>query len=499
MTFTKGKKDINCNDGHSTPCDLWSRNTIRLQIAFLLSFAMAICGLLRGHLGMALVCMMKIDQNASHYVYDDSYTSSLQVEWSLSNVGQIHTAFYVGTFIPCASLLIAKWFPMHEKSTAMAIFSMGNQVGLALAMFATAELCKVRYLDGWPTSFFLYGLMGAVFIGIWLPNVKNKPRENRWISSAELMHIEESEQRLRAMSVNLNVPYRTLFCSPVIIAICLSSFCQSFVMVSMISYLPEYYRSVLKLGISANGSFSAIPFLVQMFSKMGFAFVADRLKVLGLKINFVTKICNSIASFGCAICLILICFTNNGTIIMMLICLGLTFTSAFVPGYNTSIVSVAPSYTAVISAYAQIWAQTASVFAPLIVGWITQTSSVNEWRAVFVIIAAVCIVTGITFQIFGAATVQPWAIPHFQTRLNASTFTVHMAASELSLNIAPTMTTLHHPFSDDDEGDEDTPRTSFLDVPQRIPKRSPKVSIMEEEDGEITYPGEPVVLKKISE
>uniref|UniRef100_A0A914Y3N9 Major facilitator superfamily (MFS) profile domain-containing protein n=1 Tax=Panagrolaimus superbus TaxID=310955 RepID=A0A914Y3N9_9BILA len=271
MTFTKGKKDINCNDGHSTPCDLWSKNTIRLQIAFLLSFAMAICGLLRGHLGMALVCMMKIDQNASHYVYDDSYTSSLQVEWSLSNVGQIHTAFYIGTFvsvliahnlaqkigakatitagiilniistwffptvvyflpdyyytaalrfvmglgqgvfIPCASLLIAKWFPMHEKSTAMAIFSMGNQVGLALAMFATAELCKVRYLDGWPTSFFLYGLMGAVFIGVWLPNVKNKPRESRWISSAELMHIEESEQRLRAMSVNLNVPYRTLF------------------------------------------------------------------------------------------------------------------------------------------------------------------------------------------------------------------------------------------------------------------------------------------------
>uniref|UniRef100_A0A914YG91 Major facilitator superfamily (MFS) profile domain-containing protein n=1 Tax=Panagrolaimus superbus TaxID=310955 RepID=A0A914YG91_9BILA len=182
---------------------------------------------------------------------------------------------------------------------------------------------------------------------------------------------------------------------------------------------------------------------------------------------------------------------------MILICMGLTFTSGFVPGYNTSIVSVAPSYTAVISAYAQIWAQTASVFAPLIVGWITQTSSVNEWRAVFIIISVVCIVTGIFFQIFGAATVQPWAIPHFQSRLNASTFTVHMAASELSLNVAPTLTTLH-PFSDEEE--DDTPRTSFLDVPQRIPRRSPKVSIMEEEDGEITYPGEePMVLKKISE
>jgi len=288
---------------------------------------------------------------------EDTYTSSLQVDWSLQNVGTIHTAFYVGTFIsvliahhlaqtigakatitggiiinivsvwfvptviyfmphyiytavirfimglgqgvfvPCASLLIAKWFPAHEKSTAMAIFSTGNQVGLAMAMFATAELCKVRYLDGWPTSFFLYGLIGACFVGIWLPHVNNKPRECRRISPDELIHIEESEYRLRAMSMNLTIPYKTLFCSPVIIAICLSSFCQSFVMVSMISYLPEYYRSVLKLGISANGYWSSIPFLIQMFSKMGFAFAADYLKIHGFTVNTVTKISNSIG--GC--------------------------------------------------------------------------------------------------------------------------------------------------------------------------------------------------------
>ena len=45
--------------------DLWTRNTIRLQIAFLLSAAMMTCGLLRGHLAMALVCMMKSDLNST--------------------------------------------------------------------------------------------------------------------------------------------------------------------------------------------------------------------------------------------------------------------------------------------------------------------------------------------------------------------------------------------------------------------------------------------------
>lgn len=65
-------------------------------------------------------------------------------------------------------------------------------------------------------------------------------------------------------------------------------------MVTMISYLPEYYRSVLQLGISANGYWSSIPFLIQMFSKIGFAFGADYLKLHGFKINFVTKVSNSI-------------------------------------------------------------------------------------------------------------------------------------------------------------------------------------------------------------
>uniref|UniRef100_A0A7E4VK09 MFS domain-containing protein n=1 Tax=Panagrellus redivivus TaxID=6233 RepID=A0A7E4VK09_PANRE len=50
-----------------------------------------------------------------------------------------------------SSLIIAKWFPMHEKSTAMAIFSTGNQVGLALAIFFTAELCNVVYV-GWHSA-----------------------------------------------------------------------------------------------------------------------------------------------------------------------------------------------------------------------------------------------------------------------------------------------------------------------------------------------------------
>uniref|UniRef100_A0A7E4VJR4 MFS domain-containing protein n=1 Tax=Panagrellus redivivus TaxID=6233 RepID=A0A7E4VJR4_PANRE len=148
----------------------------------------------------------------------------------------------------------------------------------------------------------------------------------------------------------------------------------------------------------------------------------------------------------CVICLTASCFTTNGFAILALVCLGITLTSAFVPGYNTRVVSVAPSYTAVMSAYAQGWVQIASVIAPPIVGYITpESSTTTEWGLIFLTIAGTCVVTGLFFQFFGSAEVQHWAT---------------------------------------------TPRTSFLAIraKQNVMKRTPHVSIMEE-NGSVHVPG----------
>ena len=66
-------------------------------------------------------------------------------------------ALILGFYIPCSSLLIAKWFVSGKQSTALAVFTMGNQVGLAVSMYATAALCKVDFLSGWPLAWFAYG------------------------------------------------------------------------------------------------------------------------------------------------------------------------------------------------------------------------------------------------------------------------------------------------------------------------------------------------------
>jgi MFS family permease len=59
-----------------------------------------------------------------------------------------------GVLVPCMNVLIAHWFPLAEKSTAIAIATTGNQFSVIVAMFATAELCQII---GWPFAFYTYG------------------------------------------------------------------------------------------------------------------------------------------------------------------------------------------------------------------------------------------------------------------------------------------------------------------------------------------------------
>lgn len=137
---------------------------------------------------------------------------------------------------------------------------------------------------------------------------------------------------------------------------------------------------------------------MQIFSKLLFGILADFAKSKQVDSDLVTKISNSIgkrfirifvlcnlASFVPAVLLLCLNFVEDKTMILILLSVGLAMTAGFVPGYNTSIVTIAPVFTSAISAYAQGkllvfdihpgfsgFAQIASVMAPIFVGFATE-------------------------------------------------------------------------------------------------------------------------------
>uniref|UniRef100_F1L3P5 Transporter n=1 Tax=Ascaris suum TaxID=6253 RepID=F1L3P5_ASCSU len=316
-----------------------------------------------------------------------------------------------GVLVPCMSVLIAQWFPPHEKSTAVAIATAGNQLSIIFAMFFTAELCQVPIFDGWPTAFYLHGLFGVGLSIGWFIFVKDAPTSAKKITDVELAYITgtvEGRGQKRVMPV---VPWSKMLSSMAVWSTAMSAMSQSFVTVGTVTYLPLYYRTVLNMDLTSNGVLSAMPFICQLITKAIFAAFADKAKQRGYGANRVTKICNLIASSGGALCFGALMFfdCSRQWEAVALVCLAMGILSGYIPGYNTSIVCIAPKYTSSVAAFCRLWATIASVASPYLIGVLTKKSVLWEWQIVFAIMIVILTTTGIFFQFCGSASVQDWA------------------------------------------------------------------------------------------
>ncbi|VDO28231.1 unnamed protein product [Heligmosomoides polygyrus] len=56
---------------------------------------------------------------------------------------------------PCINTIVANWFPVDERSTAVALFTTGNQVALFLGNPLAAGLCDSSF--GWPAVYYISG------------------------------------------------------------------------------------------------------------------------------------------------------------------------------------------------------------------------------------------------------------------------------------------------------------------------------------------------------
>ena len=100
------------------------------------------------------------------------------VFWSLVNIftgfANSMTGFVVSRFMlgigegfnwPGASKTVAEWFPRQERSLAVAIFDSGGAVGGGVAALA---LPLVALAFGWRATFAVSGLVGFVWLFVWL-------------------------------------------------------------------------------------------------------------------------------------------------------------------------------------------------------------------------------------------------------------------------------------------------------------------------------------------
>jgi MFS transporter, ACS family, hexuronate transporter len=91
---------------------------------------------------------------------------------------------------PGASKTVAEWFPSQERSLAVAIFDSGSSVGGAVAAMA---IPLIALAFGWRSAFVFSGLLGFVWLLVWLRVYHPLDRHPR-VTPEEVSHIRSGQE-----------------------------------------------------------------------------------------------------------------------------------------------------------------------------------------------------------------------------------------------------------------------------------------------------------------
>nr|CAI5859662.1 unnamed protein product [Callosobruchus analis] len=274
-----------------------------------------------------------------------------------------------GFFFPSVSNLLGQWIPPSERSYMSTIAYSGTHVGTIFAMLVTGFLAASQL--GWPSTFYLFGALGYLWILIWYLFGAGCPAEYPKIMEEEKTYIEQS------LNVTQNepsdTPWWSIITSLPVWAVMAGLIGLNFGFTMLLTEMPTYLNKIHGVSMESNGLLSAAPYLVSFVLSILYGIVCDHLITRGyVTRGTARKIFNSIAQFGPAIALVVLAFIPKDSAIIaeaMLIVAAATNT-ACTAGCVTNTVDLAPNYSGVIMGVTNGVAQIFSIIAPLVVHFV---------------------------------------------------------------------------------------------------------------------------------
>ena len=98
-----------------------------------------------------------------------------------------------GGVFPIMNSMLAKWLPKMERSLGSTIVFTGAQIGTVITMPVAGILCDLTFMGGWPSIFYLLGIVGCAWFVLWAIFVFESPDTHPHISSKELVFIKNGQ------------------------------------------------------------------------------------------------------------------------------------------------------------------------------------------------------------------------------------------------------------------------------------------------------------------
>nr|CAD7406377.1 unnamed protein product [Timema cristinae] len=132
----------------------------------------------------------------------------------------------------------------------------GSYVGTVVSL----PVCGVLANElGWPSIFYVFGVVGLIWFIIWMYVVKEGPEMDPKISPQELEYLQNI---LGQTDKNLVHPWRAFFTSMPVWAVIVAHFCENWGFYTLLTQLPTFMKDALEFNLKKAGFMSALPYLV---------------------------------------------------------------------------------------------------------------------------------------------------------------------------------------------------------------------------------------------
>lgn len=142
-----------------------------------------------------------------------------------------------GVTFPCIHAVWSRWAPPKERSRMASTAFAGNYAGTVIAMPLSGILAAHF---GWESLFYVFGTLGCVWFLAWCWIVREGPEKDHSITPDELRYIQQSLQQKG--KERLVYPWRAIFTSPAVYAICASHFSENWGFYTLLTQLPTFLK-----------------------------------------------------------------------------------------------------------------------------------------------------------------------------------------------------------------------------------------------------------------
>ncbi|XP_034941000.1 vesicular glutamate transporter 3-like [Chelonus insularis] len=318
---------------------------------------------------------------------------------------RIIEGIFEGVTYPCIHSIWANWAPPLERSKLATLAFSGSFVGTVFAMPACAIMAERL---GWPSVFYVFGIIGLIWYALWCYIVTDRPEDDSRISESELRYIKktlgESKQE------KISHPWKDILTSPPVWAIVAAHFSENWGYYTMLTQLPKYMSDVLNFKLEKSGFFSAVPYLVMAIVLPISGHLADYLRSKKiLTTTQVRKLYTCAAFMSQTIFMTITAFTGTATGAVICLTMAVGLGGFAWSGFSVNHLDIAPQHASVLMGLGNTVATLPGILSPIISGYIVQNGTAAEWRIVLIIAGSVYLFGTIVYGLCASGERQKWA------------------------------------------------------------------------------------------